>query len=291
MVSETRFTIKNYFKLNGYKIYDTKHPDGTAHGGTAVIIKTHLKHYELQEYRTDHIQATSVCVEEFSSKMVVSAVYCPPKHNIKKIQFSNFFETLGEKFLAGGDYNAKHTKWGSRLTTGKGKQLCEAMFENNLDFSSSGHPTYWPTDRKKIPDLLDFCITKKIPRACIQAQNTYELSSDHSPVIFTLSSNVMVSKSPIRLTNKHTNWKLFKFLTELNINRSFASKSTTEIDRAIDALTKTLEAAAIESTPYSTRSSKVNYTSKDIHDMIAEKRRIRRQWQASRSTELKKKTK
>ncbi len=72
------------------------------------------------------------------------------------MNYLKFFNTLSDTFIAGGDYNAKHVKWGARLTTTKGKQLCEAIDENNLDFLSSGQPTYWPTDRKKIPDLLIF---------------------------------------------------------------------------------------------------------------------------------------
>ena len=28
-----------YLKIRGYNIYDTKHPDGIAHGGTATIMK------------------------------------------------------------------------------------------------------------------------------------------------------------------------------------------------------------------------------------------------------------
>lgn len=33
MIAETRFTSKNYFKFDGYNMYDTKHPDGSAHVG------------------------------------------------------------------------------------------------------------------------------------------------------------------------------------------------------------------------------------------------------------------
>ncbi len=76
MISETRFTIKNFFKISGYTVYATNHPDGTAHGGTAVIIKSRLKHYELQQYRTEQIQATNICLEKWSGKFIISAVYC-----------------------------------------------------------------------------------------------------------------------------------------------------------------------------------------------------------------------
>jgi len=54
-----------------------------------------------------------------------------------------FFNTL-DYFIAAGDYNAKHTHWGSRLMTPKGKQLYNAIIQakNVLDYVSSGRPTY-----------------------------------------------------------------------------------------------------------------------------------------------------
>lgn len=59
LVSETRFTERNYFKIPKYTTYVTNHPDGTAHGGTAVIVKSNIKHHELQPSDHDFIQATS----------------------------------------------------------------------------------------------------------------------------------------------------------------------------------------------------------------------------------------
>lgn len=50
------------------------------------------------------------------------AKYCSPKHAIKEQQFNAFFETLGNRFIVGGDINARHTGWGSRLTS-KGREL------------------------------------------------------------------------------------------------------------------------------------------------------------------------
>lgn len=123
LITETRFTIKNYFNVREYNFYDTKHPDGTAHGGTAIIIRKNIKHHELIKYEEEHIQATSIEIQEWTGPLVLSAVYCPPKHKIKAPKFIEYFETLGPRFIAGGDYNAKHTLWGSRLHTTRGNEL------------------------------------------------------------------------------------------------------------------------------------------------------------------------
>ncbi len=206
-------------------------------------------------------------------------MYCPPKHANKKEDFISYFNALGDKFIAGGDYNAKHTKWGSRLTTTKGKQLADAMEEKNLDFVSSGHPTYWPTDRKKVPDLLDFCVTKNIARTYLEAKDCYDLSSDHSPVMITLTANAINKKTFEHLTNRNTNWKLYKQLVEYNCNLTIPLKFKVDIDESIEVLTFIMKEAERESTNCPNRfKKKVNYTSKDIQKLVNEKRKIRRRW-------------
>ena len=144
LISETHFTTKNYFNISKYKLYYTSHPDGTAHEGTAILIKETIEHYELLKYEEDSIQATSIKMKGFPYEITVIAVYCPPRHNLKKEHFETFFQTLGPKFIAGGDYNSKHTVWGSRLTTTttKGRELSEVIQEKNYSFLSTGTPTY-----------------------------------------------------------------------------------------------------------------------------------------------------
>jgi hypothetical protein len=44
LISETHFTTRSYFKIPNYAIYDTQHPDGTADGGTPILIKNGIKH-------------------------------------------------------------------------------------------------------------------------------------------------------------------------------------------------------------------------------------------------------
>jgi len=112
------------------------------------------------KYQEDSIQATSIKVRAFPYDITVSAVYCPHKHNLKREQFQTFFQTQGPRFIARGDYNSKHIVWGSRLTTTKGRELLKVIQEQNYLYLSTGTPTYWPTDGNKIPDLLDFFVTK-----------------------------------------------------------------------------------------------------------------------------------
>jgi exonuclease III len=112
LVSETHFTHKNHYSIPGYDLCYTCHPDGTAHGDTAIVIKNTLEFYERPKYAEATIQATSVTVSGLIHKITITAVYCPPWHNLKEEHFKAFFQTLGPRFLAGGDFNSKHTLWG-----------------------------------------------------------------------------------------------------------------------------------------------------------------------------------
>jgi hypothetical protein len=106
------FTAKRYLKLPNYTVYHTNHP-----AGTAIIIKNSIKHHQLHNYSHDFLQATSVSVEDSVGLITISAVYLPPKHTVKQEQLEDIYNNLGHRFIAGGDYNAKHTDWGSRLIT------------------------------------------------------------------------------------------------------------------------------------------------------------------------------
>jgi hypothetical protein len=116
LISKTHFTEKNYFNLLNYSVYHTNHPAGTAHGGTAIIIKTTIKHNLQSSYRQDFLQATSISVEDSIGPLTISAVYLAPKFIVKQEHQEELYNTLRHQFIP-GDYNAKHTVWGSRLIT------------------------------------------------------------------------------------------------------------------------------------------------------------------------------
>ena len=51
------------------------HPDGTAHGGSAILIKNNIKHQEGQNFRTKELQATNVVIEDKASHITISFIW------------------------------------------------------------------------------------------------------------------------------------------------------------------------------------------------------------------------
>jgi len=285
LISETHFTTKTYFYIPGYKLCHTNHPDGSAHGGTAIIVKDTIKFYELLKYEEQAIQATSIKVQGILHEITVAAVYCPPRHNIKKEQFKTFFHTLGPRFIAGGDYNSKNVLWGSRLTTTKGRELSRVLHENNYSYLSTGTPTYWPTDAQKIPDLLDLFITNGISTSYVDIQASLDLTSDHSPIIATINTTISVRQTPPRLHNSQTNWESYRALVRATINPAVKLKEQEDVQIAIDNFTCILQHAAKVATPCRNPQRPTNTIPSNIKKLVAVKRKARSNWQKTHTPE------
>jgi hypothetical protein len=165
------------FKIPAYKIYHIPHPNDTAYGGVAVIIRSTFPHHELPHYQTP-IQAANIQINVSPWPFTATAIYSPQRYAISTEQYTEFIQSLGNKFLIDGDWNAKkNTVWGARLTAPKGRNLLNALTQQNCNYLSTGVPTYWPTDSNRLPDLLDFFINNGVTLNYLQVEPNFEISS------------------------------------------------------------------------------------------------------------------
>lgn len=285
LISETHFTKQSFVRFRGYKVYQTVHPENAAKGGSAVIIRENILHHEESKYETEHIQATSVNIKTKNYNIILSALYCPPRHAIKKDQYLDFFEKQGYRFIVGGDFNAKNTHWGSRLTTTKGKELLEAVNEHRCEVISTGKPTYWPTDTNKIPDLIDFYIVRNISSNFLHVEEGWDMDSDHSPVLLTMSENIIKKENNPVLVNRFTDWDNFKTSLEAKINLLVPLENTQQLEKEAEQFVQNVQQAAWENTPAIQRRIKGNNYPKEIKELIMEKRKLRKRWQQTRAPE------
>jgi hypothetical protein len=183
-------------------VYYANHPDNQAHAGAAIIIRTALKHYIQQPCITNKILLSH-------RPITIVAIYSPPRHRISAGDYKEYLSSLGPQFIAAGDWNAKDTTWGSRLTTTKGRNLLSTMTQLNIKFLSTREPTYWPADKNKTPDLLDFALMKGISDIYMKIERNLDLVSDHSAITVTLSTHAILKESIPKLCTKNTDWNKF----------------------------------------------------------------------------------
>jgi hypothetical protein len=62
LISETHSTSESHVQFRICVIYHTIHPANTARGGSSVMIRDTIKHYEVEKCSTRNIQATSVTI-------------------------------------------------------------------------------------------------------------------------------------------------------------------------------------------------------------------------------------
>jgi hypothetical protein len=225
-------------------------------------------------------------VEDTAGPLTILTVYLLPRHSIQK-ELQDFFGTLGRRFMAGGDYNAKHTEWGSRLTSPRGQVLLKTLKSRNYRHLSSGEPTFWPTDLNKLPDLLDFCVTKGIHSNFATAKSCFKLSSGHSPVLVSLSKQTFLRSPPPRLYNQRTNWEAFRDLINERLQLHAPLKTESDIGDAVKDCNNTIQWAAWNTTPPHSDVQRAYDCPILIKQKLLDKRRLWRNWHHLRTPESK----
>ncbi|CAG9133710.1 unnamed protein product [Plutella xylostella] len=226
-------------------------------------------------------------VHDKQGEITLSSVYCPPKKRwtteTDDTDFHEYFKTLGNRFIAGGDWNAKNILWGSRLTTTRGRRLKHCLTNNRLQTITTGRPTYWPTDVNRLPDLLDFFIYKGVQSYFLDIDDCHDTTSDHSPVILTMSTTIISRPRNPYLYNNRTDWDYFQQYLNKNLDLKIPLKTDDDIENATILLTKCIQNAARASTPNDPKPMKtINNLPIHVKQKVLEKRRLRRVWHCSR---------
>ena len=138
LIAETHFTKQKHIYFKGYKIYQSVHPANNGRGGSAIIIKESIAHHEDIPIVCDEYQVALINIMYGGSPLKIGAIYSPPRSSLKNHDYQILLKTLGKRFIVGGDFNAKHTAWGSRLVTTKGRELNQAATELSCSFLSTG---------------------------------------------------------------------------------------------------------------------------------------------------------
>jgi hypothetical protein len=104
--------------------------------------------------------------------------------------------------------------------------------KREIEASIYGEPTYWPSDRNQLPDLLDVCVTKDIPQDFAVAKSCCDLSSDHSPILITPTADALNQENEPILRNRNTNWNDFRRLVNERLTSNIPLKTEEDIEAA-----------------------------------------------------------
>jgi len=125
----------------------------------------------------------------------------------------------------------------------------KAIEQNKYYVLSTATPTYWPTDTRKTPDLLDFFVTRGLSESYLEITASYDFSSDHSHIIATVSEAIIAKPRPPHLHTRTTNWEKYRELIRLGANLNISLKTPHDIENATNAFITRLQDAAKQATP------------------------------------------
>ena len=274
LLNETRYTNTLKLKIKNYKVIRVD-KSSTA-GGIAILIKNSIPYKIVQISNTGHIE--NLCIKLASNVHIICA-YCSPN---KEFTYQNIESLInvGNRVLLVGDLNAKHQTWNCNRNNRRGRVLFQYAQQNNCSILFPDNPTHHPWNGTT-PSTIDIALNKNIRNAS-DIEVLHELSSDHNPIVITLTKQIKDSNARIQYDYENVDWSKFRQLLNGKLNINFKIVNANSIEQEAQRLTSIIQ-HCIDKTITS-------ITCKQTHDklpayilnLISLKNKIRKKWQTTR---------
>lgn len=277
LVSETHLKPGVHVRVPNFSCYRSDRP--TAGGGTAVYVRKCFRHHLLHLPALTSVEATAVSVDTARGRVTFVAGYRPPRRVLNVADFEALLSLPGQLFL-GGDFNAKHAAWNSRMTNPNGRRLLRIIERHEAVVLGPHQPTIHPFRGQ--PDVLDIAIAKLLPyHLDVEVRNV--LSSDHVPVIYYLDVDP-AWVPPRGVTSKKTNWDTYRAQLATELPR-IPSADDIGVEETLRLTNSALLDAARTATPPRREDQQCRIRGLPPHLLaaISEKNRVRREWLRTRN--------
>jgi hypothetical protein len=132
---------------------------------------------------------------------------------------------------------------------------------------------------------LDFFIISGFSLSYAAVQPSYDLSSNHTPIITALSTVLLTNSPTLRLHNSRTDWHRYKSEISDQLHGEWKLKTREDIDTAVTTITEILQQAAHRATPTTTPQRISTYLPSKIKCLVALNRKARATWQKTHAPE------
>ncbi|GFX66172.1 probable RNA-directed DNA polymerase from transposon X-element [Trichonephila clavipes] len=206
LIQETHLQPVHKFSVANYKCYrNDRITDGPASGGTLILIKKSIPHFNTPTPQLYYIEATTVTINPPNfDPLTITSIYVP--HHSDKYLFTLDIDTImqvNSHCVIFGDFNATHNTWNCSQNLTRGthlKNYCDsADFEIIFPATSTrfGYGTQ---------NTLDFAIVKNF-NFPYSIESLPELSSDHNPVLLNFSfpfiKKILEQLPPVGISSKN----------------------------------------------------------------------------------------
>ncbi|GFU66258.1 RNA-directed DNA polymerase from mobile element jockey [Trichonephila clavipes] len=256
---------------------DRSQPHTHASGGTAILVKSSLKHHLIPTPQLGVVEATSVVLTPPNDDpLLLASIYIPPTTNpATAISDLEVIFSLGHSSILCGDYNAHHTDWGCISNNQRGLLLRNFTDDTDTDILAPPTPTRFGYNSAS---TIDFALTRHFHwRTSINSIS--ELSSDHNPIILNFKTSIKFD-FPTRTVT--TDWNLFRHTLKTNTSfQPITAHSREEIEKLTANITSNiLHAYDLSSKPIQNKNK--TYIDSDLKSLFKQRNRARKTWQFTR---------
>jgi hypothetical protein len=133
--------------------------------------------------------------------------------------------------------------------------------------------------------IKPFFIIRKISTNYVSTEENFDLNSDHTPVILTMSENVIKKKPSLTLVNKKTDWVKFQEDISSSIQLKVPLRTIEQLNQEAENIMEQIQQAARKNTPEIKRLLAGNNYPMEIRQLVTEKRKLSTRWQQIRAPE------
>ncbi|GFW81553.1 probable RNA-directed DNA polymerase from transposon X-element [Trichonephila clavipes] len=278
LVQETKLKPIHNIRIANYTCYrNDRVADGHAvGGGTLIIIKNSINHFNPQTPQLHYSEATIVTINppNFNSLTIIS-IYIPPSsdNRLFTLDIENLIQ-INSSCVIFGDFNATHNAWNCSNNSIRGNQLQNFTDTLDIEIAFPDTPTRFGHNSA---NTLDFALINNFqyPYTILSIP---ELLSDHNPVILNFSFNSNIHKDNTRAVT--TCWTKFSEYIKNNIHISDFEKITNPniLENKINLFTVAVRSAYEHASRPITNKNHA-YTPQHIQNLIRQKNKARKTFQ------------
>ena len=226
-----------YLDIQGYASINK--PRNEHGGGVAVLIKNGLDYTHDHDFDIFDQELISISLKLEMGWLGVITLYNPPTETLS----SDLFEAISkkyDKFILGGDLNAKSRSIGCRKDNHNANSLISILENNNLQVINDTTPTHCKFNTNEY-DLLDLfiCTNNLMDKISNFFVHSDDMLSDHFPIEVGLTEafSIKVEDSEDRFNFNKANWDLFKRCLEQKdlVDGDVSSMWTQMVENIIEA--------------------------------------------------------
>lgn len=236
-------TDEDTMKIVGYHIYK-KNTLNSQSDGSAIAIKKNITFKLIDDFISDLL---AIEITTTTGKILIATTYEPPARNFIPIpDFIKLFRRNCPVYML-ADLNANHPTLGYTHTNTKGRQLNTLLQNRLIQHIGPEFPTFYTQRRGTTPDIM------------LTNYRTYHntnitpgplTTSDHIPIILTISTTPILIPVNPRPNYKKANWEKFEATVTNSLSNDNLNNSIIEtIDSAVENWHQAIERATQESIP------------------------------------------